>query len=425
MVELPWPEDLGSAELIGDFRWMQGDQEDEDRLPDQSPLEATVTVEPSVKSVRYDGSQGHIFYVKRITRGVIRNGQVSTLNEDGSAIPGIIVPATDDANLNPTDFTYLVKISATGFSTSYSIKAPTGSVIDLALATPIPSSGGTATVVDGTTAQRAEAAAEAAESAVSGIGQTIEDYVAANPDLKGLPGDSAYRVAVSEGYSGTEKEWLDSLHGQDSTVPGPPGAVPTASDYLVVGPGRPDVPSTTPFSEAELDALPVGCEYRSSDGSEVGAWVWQKRSGSWVVISGDTGWRDITELIEYKETVFDPGSLMIRRTNHKVESLLTTTWLGGTQPNIPRGTNLWAPTKGWELSRPGFTTSIRRGYGVGDFIRSSQSGITLGAQFVYPYDTGDGRFRHLAIVMGDLNGPGFGRLEWTTDDPWPYTLLGI
>lgn len=39
----------------------------------------------------------------------------------------------------------------------------------------------------------------------------------------GLPGPSAYDVAVSNGFVGTEAEWLASLHGADSTVPGPPG----------------------------------------------------------------------------------------------------------------------------------------------------------------------------------------------------------
>lgn len=38
--------------------------------------------------------------------------------------------------------------------------------------------------------------------------------------LKGDPGDSAYDVAVANGFEGTEQEWLDSLKGKD----GAPGA---------------------------------------------------------------------------------------------------------------------------------------------------------------------------------------------------------
>lgn len=37
--------------------------------------------------------------------------------------------------------------------------------------------------------------------------------------ILGTPGDSAYAIAVSNGFSGTEGEWLDSLAGADGTVP--------------------------------------------------------------------------------------------------------------------------------------------------------------------------------------------------------------
>ena len=97
----------------------------------------------------------------------------------------------------------------------------------------------------------------------------------------------------------------DGAPGADSTVPGPegpegpegpagpigpPGAAPTSSDYLVVGYGRPDDPMSTGMSSAQLNALPVGCEYRSTDGAYVGAWVWRKYATGWKVIDGDTGW---------------------------------------------------------------------------------------------------------------------------------------
>lgn len=36
-------------------------------------------------------------------------------------------------------------------------------------------------------------------------------------------GEDAYHIAVDNGFKGTEKEWLESLKGKDSTVPGPKG----------------------------------------------------------------------------------------------------------------------------------------------------------------------------------------------------------
>ena len=63
-----------------------------------------------------------------------------------------------------------------------------------------------------------------------------------------------------------------------------------ASSYVIVGPGRPDVPSTT--AGTITGAEPVGAEYRSQDGAQVGANVWMNRpGGKWEVTDGDTGWR--------------------------------------------------------------------------------------------------------------------------------------
>lgn len=83
----------------------------------------------------------------------------------------------------------------------------------------------------------------------------------------------------------------DGIDGQDGAT-GAPGAIPTAADYAIVGPGRPDVPATT--GGLVSASTPVGATYTSTDGAGVGAWVWCKRpDGSWAVIDGDTGWRTL------------------------------------------------------------------------------------------------------------------------------------
>ena len=62
--------------------------------------------------------------------------------------------------------------------------------------------------------------------------------------------------------------------------------VSSASSYVIVGPGRPDVPSTT--AGTITGSEPVGAEFRSQDGAQVGAFVWMKRPGNkWVVMSGE------------------------------------------------------------------------------------------------------------------------------------------
>lgn len=65
----------------------------------------------------------------------------------------------------------------------------------------------------------------------------------------------------------------------------------------VVAAGRPDIPSTTPYTSAQLNAMPVGSVYRSTDGPQ-GAWEWRKRGATtWVCEVGDTGYRIITDTL--------------------------------------------------------------------------------------------------------------------------------
>ena len=68
------------------------------------------------------------------------------------------------------------------------------------------------------------------------------------------------------------------------------------------------------MTSAALAALPVGCEYRSTDGASVGAWVWRKRNAGWVVTSGDTGWVDRTATVTGRSA----GAFIVRRTESSV-----------------------------------------------------------------------------------------------------------
>jgi hypothetical protein len=109
---------------------------------------------------------------------------VCTLDESGRLIDadgnvGVRLPATDAPDMNPTGWTYTVKENLTGVvgARTYSLLLPKDTpdnVIDLADVAP----------ADPTT-----------------------------PTYVPVPGMSAYEVAVSEGFEGTEPEWLDSLEG--------------------------------------------------------------------------------------------------------------------------------------------------------------------------------------------------------------------
>lgn len=98
----------------------------------------------------------------------------------------------------------------------------------------------------------------------------------------------------------------------DKGETGAPGVVSSASSYVLVGPGRPDTPSTT--GGVITGNEPVGAEYRSTDGANVGAWTWRKRPTGWAVTDGDTGVRSLTSMI-----AAGGGTWKWRRRNDTIE----------------------------------------------------------------------------------------------------------
>ncbi|MEK3886533.1 hypothetical protein [Bacillus sp. FSL K6-3431] len=63
---------------------------------------------------------------------------------------------------------------------------------------------------------------------------------------QGPPGPSAYEIAVENGFSGSEQEWLDSLKGNKGD---PGGRGPTGSD------GPPGQNAEPQFTPEQVDAL--------------------------------------------------------------------------------------------------------------------------------------------------------------------------
>ncbi|MCT1430552.1 hypothetical protein M3G50_07270 [Brachybacterium muris] len=191
-----------------------------------------------------------------------------------------------------------------------------------------------------------------------------------------------------------------SLTGPASTVPGPPGQVLTPESMLVVGPGRPDAPTTTGLSAAQLTALPVGCEYRSTDGASVGAWVWQKRPTGWVVTQGDTRWVTLTP----NEGV-SLDYLRMRRDGNRVTfgfKLADASAGGKFIYTLPVGFRVGE--SGWYATTP--MIPIYRG-GTKTLIAGWR--VTLHMVWV-----GDG------TPVGEC----MTEWSWITDDAWPATLPG-
>ena len=194
--------------------------------------------------------------------------------------------------------------------------------------------------------------------------------------------------------------------GPASTVPGPPGPpgqVLTPESMVVVGPGRPDAPTTTGFSAAQIAALPVGCEYRSTDGAGTGAWVWMKRPTGWAVAVGDTPVRSVAASIT---GTFAPhsavGSATITRNAATVTISLVNLW------TATAGTDIWLS---WRIPvgyRPPSDLEFRANYSGND----TSTRVIINARERIRYST------VLANNMTSLT------MTFQTTDPWPTTLPG-
>lgn len=78
------------------------------------------------------------------------------------------------------------------------------------------------------------------------------------PGIPGAPGESAYQIAVNNGFVGTEVEWLASLIGPEGDV-GPPGPASTV-------PGPPGTPGT-PGTNGTSATVAVGTTTTGAPGT--------------------------------------------------------------------------------------------------------------------------------------------------------------
>jgi hypothetical protein len=167
---------------------------------------------------------------------------VCTLDESGRLIDadgnvGVRLPATDAPDMNPTGWTYTVKENLTGVvgARTYSLLLPKDTpdnVIDLADVAP----------ADPTT-----------------------------PTYVPVPGPSAYDVAVTDGFEGTEAEWLTSLIGPVGS-PGNKIWTGTASPTTV------GIDGDVYFQRVTVTTLGVdSTSYK----------MWTKSAGTWSVATAD------------------------------------------------------------------------------------------------------------------------------------------
>ena len=118
---------------------------DPDTEPDGVPIEgAKVTFTASVnRVVNRTATPPVSIFIDPVT--VVTNSDGILVSPDGTE--GVTLVASDDADLDPSGWTYKVTMTAPSISAlSWSITVPEGSVQDLATAIPVPANPGTAVV---------------------------------------------------------------------------------------------------------------------------------------------------------------------------------------------------------------------------------------------------------------------------------------
>lgn len=87
----------------------------------------------------------------------------------------------------------------------------------------------------------------------------------------------------------------------------------STNSLIITGNGRPDKPDTTDGKITGRE--PNGTFYASLNGAGVGAYLWQKQNNNWIVISGDTGERNMSR----HSVNIKSGNIALRRINNIVQ----------------------------------------------------------------------------------------------------------
>lgn len=207
----------------------------------------------------------------------------------------------------------------------------------------------------------------------------------------------------------------------EKKIPTDGGGGSQSSDSMIItGNGRPDKPDTTDGKITGRE--PNGTFYSSTNGAGVGAYLWQKQNNKWVVISGDTGSRRISNSsVNIKE-----GAIYLRRMNNRVECSFyagrwdTISFYGSSNPKFTRKNH----AKRMDILPP---PRIPVGFRTRTPIMLpfySDDGDEIAT--VYVASIGDRAYIELRfrdkVPTADLDYMRMPVISWITDDPFPEVL---
>lgn len=228
------------------------------------------------------------------------------------------------------------------------------------------------------------------------------------------------------GFDTTVKEFAEFMGSEVKRVEGmiPTGGNSQSTNSLIItGNGRPDKIRNPDTTNGKITGNePNGTIYVSIDGAGVGAYQWQKQNNKWIVISGDTGSRRMSNSsVNIKE-----GAIYLRRMNNRVEcSFYTGRWdtisfYGSSNPKFTRKNH----AKRMDILPP---PRIPVGFRTRTPIMLpfySDDGDEIAT--VYVASIGDRAYIELRfrdkVPTADLDYMRMPVISWITDDPFPDAL---
>ena len=205
----------------------------------------------------------------------------------------------------------------------------------------------------------------------------------------------------------------------EKKIPTDGGGSQSSDSMIITGNGRPDKPETT--SGKITGREPNGTFYASLNGAGVGAYLWQKQNGNWIVISGDTGNRIMRSAINIKS-----GFVYLQRINNLVICSFTggawssISFYGKNNSNFKRKSH----NKRFDLLRTngipyGFRTPLAFMLPFYDDNGNHVGMVYVGGTGNYNYI--ELRFKE-DVPTEDLDLMRLPVITWVTSDPFPETL---
>lgn len=135
------PPEVTYGTVTGKFIQAVADSGDADSYPDSVPAQGSITFTPQ-PALSQSRGKGILSPSSTTPVTIIPQPITVDVGSDGSF--SVVLIATDDANLNPTGWTYLVSFNFYGVKYgAFNIAVPGGQTTDLTLVTPVSESAGT------------------------------------------------------------------------------------------------------------------------------------------------------------------------------------------------------------------------------------------------------------------------------------------